>query len=138
MAIDVISVQFNGGFLPNLRLLNLRYNTSTKLSLPCAMAFPRIGHGPAMSQGRILEKSKVGRGYWGALFPAKGKQSDVFRKHTTVVCIRTAVKVPIPQNSCCYVPRRFLELRMARRWAKEGSWSSLEVGSGYWGALFPA
>ena len=58
MAIDVISVQFNGGFLPNLRLLNLRYNTSTKLSLPCAMAFPRIGHGPAMSQGRILEKSK--------------------------------------------------------------------------------
>ena len=53
-----------------------------------------------------------GRGYWGALFPAQGKQSNVFRKLTTAVCIHTAVNVPHPQNSRCNVPWCFLELDM--------------------------
>ena len=50
----------------------------------------------------------------GALyFPAQGKQSDMFRKPTTAVCIRAAVNVPQPQNSRCHVLGRFLELEMA-------------------------
>ena len=32
--------------------------TPTKLSLPCATALPRVGHGLTMSQGRILQQSR--------------------------------------------------------------------------------
>ena len=47
--------------------------TPTKLSLPCAMA-PWPDDEPTKDPGVSLE---VGSGYWGALFPAQGKQSDV-------------------------------------------------------------
>ena len=57
---------------------------------------------------------EISSGYWGPLFPAQGKQSDVLQNPTTaVVCIRAAVHVPQSQSSRCHVPGRFLELEMA-------------------------